>query len=97
MTPAMTLPMVCLLLVGESFRDAAQRGLAEELGIAGAVLPQQPLGPVHRRRLVVPGLYVDYELVESYKLQDLDGQVGWQRMLGMYRRVVVRYKYVHTA
>ncbi|KAF6258140.1 NUDIX hydrolase domain-like protein [Scenedesmus sp. NREL 46B-D3] len=60
---------------GETFRDAAVRGLQEELGVAGVTLPQQPLGPMHRRSLVVPGRYLDNELVESYELRGFSGQV----------------------
>eukprot|EP00879_Flechtneria_rotunda_P002711 GHRR01002917.1.p1 GENE.GHRR01002917.1~~GHRR01002917.1.p1 ORF type:complete len:204 (+),score=68.94 GHRR01002917.1:336-947(+) len=61
---------------GESFRAAAQRGMQEELGII-AELPEQPLGPTHRRSLTVPGLYLDHELVESYRLDSFDGQVQY--------------------
>jgi ADP-ribose pyrophosphatase YjhB (NUDIX family) len=60
---------------GETFRDAAVRGLQEELGITGAVLPQQPLGAMHRRSLVAPGSYLDNELVESYELKNFNGEV----------------------
>lgn len=59
---------------GETFHQAASRGLQEELGITAAV-PQQPLGPVHKRSLVVPGLYTDNELVQSYRVDGFDGQV----------------------
>jgi hypothetical protein len=62
-------------VTGESFREAAVRGLQEELGITSAVLPQQPLGPMHRRSLVVPGRYLDNELVESYELRGFQGEV----------------------
>lgn len=62
---------------GESFREAAARGLQEELGITGVLLPQQPLGPMHRRSLLVPGKYVDNELVESYELRDFQGEVSF--------------------
>jgi hypothetical protein len=59
---------------GETFHQAASRGLQEELGIT-AVVPQQPLGSVHRRSLEVPGLYTDNELVQSYRVDGFDGQV----------------------
>jgi 8-oxo-dGTP pyrophosphatase MutT (NUDIX family) len=61
---------------GETFHQAATRGLQEELGIT-AVVPQQPLGPVHKRSLVVPGLYTDNELVQSYRVDGFEGQVCW--------------------
>ncbi|KAF8072466.1 ypel3 [Scenedesmus sp. PABB004] len=69
------------LAVGESFRDAAVRGLAEELGVPGAAaaaLPAAPLCPAHRRSLLVPGppRYEDNELVVSYALRGFDGEVS---------------------
>lgn len=63
---------------GETFHQAACRGLQEELGIS-AVVPDVPLGPMHKRSLVVPGLYVDNELVQSYRVDGFDGQVRWAR------------------
>lgn len=64
---------------GETFHQAACRGLLEELGIS-AVVPDVPLGPMHRRSLVVPGLYIDNELVQSYRVDGFDGQVGWANL-----------------
>jgi hypothetical protein len=55
--------------------------LQEELGIAGAVLPPQPLGAMHRRSLVAPGRYLDNELVESYELRNFQGEVGTLQQL----------------
>jgi hypothetical protein len=73
--------LIANALAGETFRDAAVRGLQEELGISitGAALPQQPLGPMHRRSLVAPGSYLDNELVESYELRDFQGEVRWRK------------------
>lgn len=62
------------VVAGETFHQAACRGLQEELGITAEV-PQQPLGPVHKRTLVIPGLYIDNELVVSYRVDGFDGQV----------------------
>lgn len=59
---------------GETFHQAAVRGLHEELGITADV-PQQPLGPMHKRSLVIPGQYVDIELVQSYRVDGFEGQV----------------------
>jgi hypothetical protein len=67
-----------LSTAGESFHQAASRGLQEELGIS-AVVPDLPLGPVHKRSLVIPGLYIDNELVQSYKVDGFQGQVGGAR------------------
>lgn len=61
---------------GETFHQAATRGLQEELGIAAAVL-QQPLGPMHKRSLLIPGRYADNELVQSYRVDGWRGQVQW--------------------
>lgn len=62
-------------LAGETFHQAACRGLLEELGIEAQV-PQQPLGPMHKRSLTIPGLYIDNELVQSYRVDGFEGQVG---------------------
>lgn len=59
---------------GESFHQAACRGLQEELGISADV-PDVPLGPIHKRSLVIPGLFIDNELVQSYRVDGFDGQV----------------------
>jgi 8-oxo-dGTP pyrophosphatase MutT (NUDIX family) len=72
--PALS-PGALLSAAGESFHQAASRGLQEELGIS-AVVPDQPLGPVHKRSLVIPGLYIDNELVQSYRVDGFQGQVG---------------------
>eukprot|EP00878_Enallax_costatus_P005990 GHUV01006283.1.p1 GENE.GHUV01006283.1~~GHUV01006283.1.p1 ORF type:complete len:217 (+),score=38.23 GHUV01006283.1:384-1034(+) len=66
---------------GETFRQAVQRGLQEELGITDSSWHQQvsrqPLGPMHRRSVHIPGLYLDNEFVESYELRGFDGQVQY--------------------
>lgn len=70
---------------GESFHEAASRGLHEELGI-NADVPEQPLGPMHKRSLVIPGQYVDIELVQSYRVDGFEGQVcNGAAVTGCYR------------
>lgn len=63
------------LAPGECFVDAAMRGLSEELGIhhTAAAALEGPLSPPHRRRLLLPGLYDDNELVASYALRGFKG------------------------
>eukprot|EP00775_Hariotina_reticulata_P011760 gene11760-11906_t len=46
----------------------------EELGISAA-LQGPPIATLHKRQLLVPGCYIDNELVESYKLEGFSGQV----------------------
>jgi isopentenyldiphosphate isomerase len=77
-----SLALICALTdllpgaaAGETFHQAATRGLQEELGIAAAV-PQQPLGPMHKRSLLIPGRYADNELVQSYRVDGWRGQVS---------------------
>lgn len=51
---------------GESYREAALRGLREELGVAGAVL--EALGDVETSRLDDPATGVrDYELQQAFR------------------------------
>lgn len=51
---------------GEAYEQAAHRGLAEELGIAG--LDLRPLGGVRRMRLELPEAGIrDYELQQSFR------------------------------
>lgn len=61
---------------GESFKQAAVRGLQEELGV---VVPQDtvtgPLAPTHRRELH-QGEFHDVELVQSYRLGGYDGSIA---------------------
>lgn len=66
--------------LGESYHEAACRGLQEELGITAEV-PTQPLGPMHRRSLVIPGQFTDNELVQSYRVNGFQGEVGPQFQL----------------
>lgn len=61
------------LSVGETFKQGVQRGLHEELGIADAVVTG-PLGPMHKRRLEVSADFVDYEFVESYRMDGFEGE-----------------------
>jgi len=58
---------------GEPYKQAAQRGLQEELGIA-APITSGPLGPNHLRETREAGL-IDREFVESYRLDNYDGPV----------------------
>jgi isopentenyl-diphosphate delta-isomerase len=61
---------------GESYKEGVLRGLSEELGIN---LQDEdcrgPLSPMHQRRLVVPGVLDDHELVESYFVDGFNGPI----------------------
>lgn len=53
---------------GESYEQAAHRGLAEELGVVGLMLA--PLGGVRRMRLELAGAGIrDYELQQSFRAE----------------------------
>ena len=64
---------------GETFHQAAERGLKEELGIAAA-LPKRPAIARHLRRVTADlpdgSTLVDCEFVESYRLDGFEGEVG---------------------
>lgn len=62
------------LSAGETFAQAVGRGLDEELGIAAAAI-QGPLAPMHRRKLV-QGNFIDYECVESYRMDGFEGTMN---------------------
>mmetsp|Transcript_12034 Transcript_12034/g.30886 ORF Transcript_12034/g.30886 Transcript_12034/m.30886 type:complete len:185 (-) Transcript_12034:89-643(-) len=58
---------------GEPYKQGAQRGLQEELGIT-APITAGPLGPNHLAEVREAGL-IDREFVESYRLDSYDGPV----------------------
>lgn len=64
---------------GESFHQAAERGLQEELGIS-ARLPPAPVVPRHLRSISVQlpggGQLLDCEFVESFRLEGYRGEVN---------------------
>ncbi|GBF92961.1 NUDIX hydrolase [Raphidocelis subcapitata] len=66
------------LSVGETFHQAAERGLREELGIS-ASLPPAPAIPRHLRKVTqqLPdgSCLADCEFVESYRLDGFRGEV----------------------
>jgi len=70
-----------LFCEGETHRQAAERGLQEELGIT-ATLAGPPIATLHKRQLLVPGQYIDNELVESFKLEGFSGQVTVALLFG---------------
>ncbi|CAK0780448.1 hypothetical protein CVIRNUC_005057 [Coccomyxa viridis] len=63
---------------GESYDEAAVRGLQEELGITARLASLQgPLVPVHLRRLEAPEVGVtDCEFVTSFRLDGWQGEVN---------------------
>lgn len=62
------------LAPGETYRQAAARGLAEELGIdCDPRALQGPMTPNHARKLEIPGKFCDSEFVECYRLAAYDG------------------------
>ncbi|PNH03831.1 Isopentenyl-diphosphate Delta-isomerase 2, partial [Tetrabaena socialis] len=71
------------LAPGESFRDGALRGLAEELGVELSAEQQReglrgPLAPTHQRRLLIPDKGIqDFEFVEAYRVDGWAGPISF--------------------
>ncbi|KAL0033777.1 hypothetical protein WJX77_004816 [Trebouxia sp. C0004] len=64
------------LAPGETYLQAAARGLHEELGIGCRPADLQgPMAPNHARKLEVPGQFCDSEFVECYRLDAYDGPI----------------------
>lgn len=81
---------------GETYVQAVVRGLQEELGIHTDVSKiRGPLGPCHRRTLLIPGVVHDVEFVASYRLDGFIGKlmldedevqaVKWQSLSALQR------------
>lgn len=61
---------------GEDYRAGIARGLEEELGIViDAKRLRGPLAPTHKRQLHQDNDFHDVELVQSFVLEDYDGDV----------------------
>jgi isopentenyl-diphosphate Delta-isomerase len=63
---------------GETYKQAVARGLAEELGICvEAEDLTGPLAPTHRRELHQSDDFHDVELVQSFLLNNYDGEIAF--------------------
>eukprot|EP00887_Chlorella_sp_A99_P007425 scaffold2.g7425.t1 len=79
---------------GETYAQAVQRGLREELGVSvGLDALAGPLAPAHRRELHW-GQFHDVEMVQSYRLGDWRGE---QQPIRIDPEEVAEYRFVELA